>query len=79
MNVQSLRNKTAMFIDYISDLELDIIAVTETWLSGDDAEIKTECIPDGYKLKSSISLSKHRGSGNHISFLVAAHSRIASL
>ena len=48
-----------MFIDYICHLKLDIIAVTET--SGDDAAIKAECIPDGYKLELGISRSEHRG------------------
>ena len=63
MNAQSLRNKTAMFIDYICDLKLDIIAVTETWLSGDDDAIKAECIPDGYKLELGVSRSERRGGG----------------
>ena len=36
MNVQSLGNKLDCVIDHITDNRLDIVAITETWLSNDD-------------------------------------------
>ena len=33
MNTRSVRNKTAMLMDYICDLKADLYAMTETWLT----------------------------------------------
>ena len=36
MNVQSLGNKLDCVIDHITDNRIDIVGITETWLSNDD-------------------------------------------
>ena len=37
MNVQSLGNKLdCVIIDHITDIRIDIVGITETWLSNDD-------------------------------------------
>ena len=41
MNVLSLGNKLDCVIDHITDNRLDIVGITETWLSNDD---KTTCL-----------------------------------
>ena len=43
-----MRNKTAMLMDYICDLKADLYAMTETWLTENDASIRVELVPDGY-------------------------------
>ena len=50
MNARFVRNKTAMLMDYICDLKADLYAMTETWLTENDASVRVELIPDGYNL-----------------------------
>ena len=50
VNSQSVRNKTAAFVDYIFDHRYDLVAVTETWLRTVDDAIRAELCPAGYKL-----------------------------
>jgi hypothetical protein len=61
-NCQSIRNKTACFTDYICSKNVDLFALTETWLTGADAAIKAECTPDGYKMLGE-SRSDRKGGG----------------
>ena len=37
LNAQSLRNKSADFVDYICDFKPDIVAVPETWFKEIDS------------------------------------------
>ena len=50
LNARSVRNKTAMLLDYMCDLKCDVYAITETWLTDKDASVRVELIPDGYNL-----------------------------
>ena len=50
LNAQSLRNKSADFVDYICDFKPDIVAITETWFKEIDSAAKIEATPAGYKL-----------------------------
>ena len=61
-NSQSIRNKTAFFVDYICSNNIDHFALTETWFTDLDVAAKAECIPDGYKM-SEQSRSGRRGGG----------------
>jgi exonuclease III len=50
-NCRSVINKAAQLNDYIIDKDIDIIALTETWLSTDTAsesDIITALVPQGY-------------------------------
>ena len=49
LNARSVRNKTADILDYICECKLDVVGITESWLSSDDAAVRTELCPDGYK------------------------------
>ena len=41
MNCQSVCNKTDEIVEYIKHMKLDIVALTETWLKGNDSDQKT--------------------------------------
>ena len=47
-NVQSLRNKSVIFSDYVTEHNIDIMIVTESWLKADEHVIIGECTPPGY-------------------------------
>ena len=61
-NAQSLRNKSACLVDYIYERNVDLFAVTESWLMETDAAVKSECTPDGYKMFST-SRPDRKGGG----------------
>ena len=44
------KNKTADLFDYICDCKADFFAITETWLTTDDAAVRAELCPVGYKI-----------------------------
>ena len=53
MNVRSVRNKLDYVFDHIFDNDLDIVALTETWLSNEEnnnTHVITECSNHGYTL-----------------------------
>ena len=49
-NARSIRNKSAVLQDYICEKKIDLVALTETWLTADDAAVRAECTPPGYKM-----------------------------
>ena len=51
VNACSIRNKTDVFTDQVIDANIDLMAITETWLSPGDKDTKTvkELTPVGYK------------------------------
>ena len=51
VNARSIRNKTDLLIDNVIDAEIDLLAITETWLSPGESDIKTikDVTPAGYK------------------------------
>ena len=50
LNACSLQNKTASFVDYVQDWKAVIFAITETWLTQNDAVVCREITPAGYRL-----------------------------
>ena len=60
-NCQSVRNKTAVFQEYLFSNKIDVRALTETWLSSDDEAVRAECTPTGYMLHDQIR--SQRGGG----------------
>ena len=52
MNVRSIRNKTTDILDHVQEHDIDIVAMTETWLSNKDADIPVikTLTPPGYSL-----------------------------
>ena len=49
-NAHSVRNKTTVICDYICDHNVDLMALTEHWLTPKESAVKTEICPDGYSV-----------------------------
>lgn len=60
MNVRSIKNKSAEFVDYGTSCKVDLFALTETWLGKNDDAHRAEITPTGFKL---IDLSRNYGRG----------------
>ena len=68
INARSLRNKVAVFSDYIVDQNIDVCVVTETWLKDmDTTSIAGVCLP-GYSFKSFPRQSNRSGGGSGVMF-----------
>ena len=52
INARSLRNKTAVFVDHIIEQNIDVCAVTETWLKDKDTASIADICQSGYSFKS---------------------------
>lgn len=52
INARSVRDKTSSIVDHLCEHKLDIVGITETWLSGNDTDDITthHLTPPGYKL-----------------------------
>ena len=62
LNIRSLRNKTADFVDYVCETKVDLFAITKTWLCPNDDAIRNESCPVGYVLADH-SPTGRRGGG----------------
>ncbi|XP_062616530.1 uncharacterized protein LOC134278229 [Saccostrea cucullata] len=49
LNCRSARNKTSSICDLIISNDIDLLAITETWLGDSDQCVISELLPDGYK------------------------------
>ena len=50
LNIRSLKNKTTSLFDFLVSQNLDVIALTETWLCNGDNIILNELLPPGYDM-----------------------------
>ena len=52
LNTRSVKNKCDEIVDYITEHDTDVVAITETWLSQGDTDnvVRASLTPDGYKL-----------------------------
>ena len=50
VNARSMRNKTDLLIDHVIGADIDLLPITETWLSPGESDEKTikDATPDGY-------------------------------
>ena len=62
INCESAKNKTLDLTDYISELDIDICCLTETWMTENDPVTAGEICPPGYELQS-IPRKDRRGGG----------------
>ena len=81
MNVSSLGNKIDCVIDHITDNILNIVGITETWLSNDDnnnMQVVNTCWDSGYTLHQRTRNTGIRsgGVGVLINNRIKHHSRI---
>ena len=70
MNTRSVRNKAQFVKDYIDDNNIDIVALTETWLS--DGEVLTDLTNGGYNLVH-LPRKNRRGGGVGLLFRSTFH------
>ena len=66
MNVSSLGNKMDCVIDHITDNKLDIVGITETWLSNNDKNnmlVMNTCLDSGYTLHHRPRNTGRKGGG----------------
>lgn len=54
--------KSVAIVDYVVENDVDILALTETWLTGDSTVAAGEVTPEGYKLHH-VPRSRRRGGG----------------
>ena len=52
LNARSVKNKTTPLCEYIGDNRIDVVAITETWLSGNDQMVIGNLCPPGYSIYS---------------------------
>ena len=67
LNVCSIANKSALFVDYINKCKADLFAITETWLLDNDSAVCYEITPPGHKLFHCLR-SDCRGGGTALLF-----------
>ena len=51
LNIRSFKNKTTSLFDFIVSQNLDVLALTETWLCNGDNIILNELLPPGYDIR----------------------------
>ena len=68
LNARSIKNKSAMFVDYLYDCKADLFAITETWLSVNDSAVCKEITPSGFKLLHSPRRSDRKDGGTALLF-----------
>ena len=51
LNNQSLKNKTTSLFDFIVSQNIDVLALTETWLCSGDNAVLNELFPPGYDIR----------------------------
>ena len=67
MNVRSIKNKSAEFVDYVTSCKADLFALTETWLGKNDDAHRAEITPTGFKLID-LSRNDRHGGGTALLF-----------
>ena len=61
LNAHSIKSKSADFIDLAINTKADLMALTETWLTVDDAAARREIIPSGFKLMDQPRIGRRGG------------------
>lgn len=68
LNCRSVKNKTLSISDFIASQDIDILALTETWLGTNiDNQVLAELVPPGYDIIQS-SRQERRGGGVGVLF-----------
>ena len=72
LNVRSLRNKADFITDYACKNDIDILCMTETWLTDNDASLISAIVPHGYKFQH-LPRNDRRGGGVGVLFKASFH------
>ena len=72
INSRSVRNKAYLIRDYIVDRDLDIVCITETWLSTSDTAVINALTPEGYNFRH-LPRTDRRGGGVGVLYKSSFH------
>ena len=72
LNVRSLRKKADFITDYACENDIDILCLTETWLTDNDASLISAIVPHGYKFQH-LPRNDRRGGGVGVLFKASFH------
>ncbi|KAI0242714.1 hypothetical protein LSAT2_011714 [Lamellibrachia satsuma] len=72
LNVRSLRNKADFITDNACENDIDILCLTETWLTDNDASLISAIVPHGYKFQH-LPRNDRRGGGVGVLFKASFH------
>ena len=61
LNARSVRNKTAVLLDYARDSKADLFAINETWLNQNDSAARAELRPEGFKFLDCPRIGRNGG------------------
>ena len=79
LNAQSVKNKASSLADLIVDLDMDILAVTETWMdTAVDQQVKSELVPTGYSIIAVPRPDQRRGGGLALVYKSGLSTKIVS-
>ena len=67
LTARSVCNKADFLVDYVADHDLDILCITETWLSSENTVAVSAITPSGY-LFEHVARSNTRGGGVGVLF-----------
>ena len=62
LNTRSVRNKSTLLCDYVSESNVDLAFLTETWLKPSDSAVVNDLVPPGYGYIG-VCRSNKRGGG----------------
>ena len=48
LNARSIKNKTDEFVEFVREKDLDVIGISETWLTPNDPAVIAGLTPNGY-------------------------------
>ena len=51
LNIGNLKSKTTSLFDFIVSQNIDVLALSETWLCCDDNAVLIELLPPGYDIR----------------------------
>ena len=78
INPCSVRNKTADISDYVVTNDIDVVLMTETWLTSGDAVKRAELMPGGFNLKDNPRPSCRTGGGVGVRFKTGIQCKVLS-
>ena len=68
INARSIRNKALLVLDYIAEHELDVVAITETWLGEDEPTVVSELCGDDFSFANQSRGDARSGGGVGVLF-----------
>ena len=75
-NARSVKNKALLLSDFVYDLDLDLVCLTETWLAENDFSSIGNLCPPGYKF---LNQPRVRGKGGGIALLYKSHLKVSKV